>query len=878
MNVMHADPGGIVSRPALMKLLESGAARPVTLVAAPAGSGKSILVRTWLEHRGPTPGAAWVAVERGERDEQRFWSGVVSSLRAAGVDVESSAPTPEYDGNAVVQRLTSELAAQAEPLVLVIDDVHEVASPDITAQLTYLLEHLPGAVHVVLTSRRDPQLGLHRRRLAGELTEIRSADLRFTLDDARALLSASGVVLSEDDLSRLHERTEGWAAGLRLAAITLSKHPDPQRFVSEFSGSERTVAEYLLAEVLDGQPAHVRRLLMRTSLVERVNGSLGDLLTGGSGSERELRALADAGFFVVALNSESTWFRFHRLFADLLAVQLRHTEPDEVPRLHLAAAHWHAEHGYFVEAISHAQASGDRDLAAGLLIEHYFSLTLDGRRTTAHALLEAFGPDPARVEPEIATVVASEQLAGGSLDQAAAYLALAGEHADAVPDDRRHRFDMALLVTRLSLARRLGDFLSVLDEARPGAVLDQPVRSGYDISMQNDVRALMLMNLGIVEVWSGRVDEGAEHLEEAVALTKQIGRPFLQVVCQGHWAHAMSWDSFARSRVASREAIALAERHGWGDEPVIGPALVTLATALLQTGRLDDAERCLARAGNTLRPDLEPAVGFVLHMVQGSLDHARGRHEAAFARYRDAERLAVRLVTHSPLALQCRGAMLSAMLAQGQQAAVRAALAEMSEPERDNGEIREVRATLALAEDDPQTAVDVLAPALDGHAEVHHVLVVIRSCILDALARDRLDESSAAEAALERALDLAEADSLILPFVHHPCRELLEQHPRHRTAHGAFIAEILDVLSGRQAASDAGAPRAAFDELSDAELRVLRFLPTNLPASGIAGEIYVSVNTVKTHMRHIYAKLDAHSRADAVARARELGLMGRSSR
>ncbi|MDQ2811498.1 MAG: LuxR C-terminal-related transcriptional regulator [Actinomycetota bacterium] len=852
----------------------------MTVVAAPAGSGKTILVRSWLDSRGPAQRAAWVSVERGERDAQRFWGTLVSELRAAAPadgTIQALVPTPAFDGEAVVRRLVSELTALERRLVLVIDDVHEIASTEITGGLAYLLDHLPGAVHAVLITRRDLQLGLHRRRLDGGLTEIRRGQLLFTVQETRQMLSASGVVLSDEGLGRLQDRTEGWAAGLRLAVVALAGHPDPERFVAEFSGSERTVAEYLLAEVLDSQPPEVRRLLVRASLLQRVNGPLGDLLTGSRGAERHLQALADAGGFVVPVDPARTWFRFHHLFADLLAMELRHTEPGEIPRLHLAAARWHAEHGHVIEAIGHAQAAGDREQAAGLLIEHYFSLTLDGRQATAHSLLGAWDHDSAAISPEIATVMASDQLAEGSLDQAAAYLALAERHAGMVPGDRRHRFDMALLVTRLSLARRLGDFRSVTGAVQRIGILMEP-RSDYDISMHNDVRALMLMNLGIVEVWSGRAAEGARHLEDAGALAERIGRPYLQVGCQAHWASATSWTSFTRGREACQEAVALAELHGWGADPVIGPALVAWGTSLMQAGRLGEAGQFLARADRTVRFDLEPATGFLLHLAHGGVHLARGRSAEAIASFRAAGRLELILAAGSPLRLQLRSSMLHAMLDLGQVTAAQDALAELSQPERDTGALREVRARLALAEGDPATAADVLAPTLSGSAQVHSMVVLVRSLVVEALAREALGETQAAQAAVERALDLAEQDTLILPFLHTPSRELLERHPRHRTAHGAFIAEILDALSGHSPAPEHGPAAPLLEELSGAELRVLRYLPTNLPAASIAGEMHVSVNTVKTHMRRIYAKLGAHNRIQAVQRARTLGLTGHSAR
>jgi LuxR family maltose regulon positive regulatory protein len=875
-SVTAAMPSGLLPRPALEEILERGAQRPVTVVAASAGSGKTLLVRSWLERSGLDRHAAWVSVERGERDSQRFWAAVVAELsRSApdGVVIEALAPTPEFDGHAVLGRLRLDLEAAEVRWTLVIDDLHELSATDARDQLTDFLYHLPANVHVVLISRRDPQLGLHRRRLAGELTEIRSADLRFTLQETEAMLSGLGIDLSAAGLAQLHGRTEGWAAGLRLAMMSLAAHPDPEGFVAEFSGSERTVAEYLLAEVLEGQAPSVRRLLTRTSILAEVNGQLAALLTDDAGAERALRALADTGGFVVALDASQTWFRFHHLFADLLAVELRNTEPAEIPGLHRLAATWYAEHGDVVEAIAHAQAAGDARQAAGVLIAHYFSLTLDGRRATARTLLERLDPELLGDSPELATVLAAEQLVNGSLDEATAHLALAERHAAQVPDDRRDRFEMALLVTRLSLARRRGDFRSVFDEVSPALPVVEP-QSGRDISMHNDVHALALMNLGIVEVWSGRFQQGERHLLQALELAHRIARPYLEVECRAHLAQVTSWRSFSRGREASERVIELAERYGWEEDPVIGSALVTLGSCLLQAGRFGEADRWLARAAQTVRPELEPAVGFHLYLTQGGLHLAVGRAREALESFRAADRLGLLLISDSPLSRQLLSSQLRTMLAVGESSAVRKALAELSESERETGEVREVIAALALADGDPDTALTQLAPTLSGSADVHNAVVIERSFLLCALAHDARDEHDERERAVERALDLAETDLLILPFAHVPSRELLEGHPRHRTAHGALISQILDVLSGGSPSPESGPVPPALDMLSDAELRVLRFLPTNLSAGDIAGQLYVSVHTVKTHMRHIYAKLDAHSRTAAVGRARALGLLG----
>ena len=315
----------------------------------------------------------------------------------------------------------------------------------------------------MLATRRDLQLRLHQLRLAGELAEIRGEDLRFTERETRELLGASGITLSEAGVALLHQRTEGWAAGLRLAAISLADTCDPERFVAEFSGNDRTVAEYLLAEMLERQPDDIQQLLLRTSLLDRVNGELADLLTGRPGSERILLDLEDANAFVVSLDPERTWFRYHHLFGDLLQLELRRTLPEQVPTLHLRAAEWFAQYGHFVDAIRHTQAAGDWPGAARLLADHAFSLTLDGQAQTIQALLRAFPPGVDH--PELALVRAGSDLVQGRLDQAAAYLAVAETHAETAPPDRQRRLRVAIASLKLSLARRRGHLAGVIIRA-----------------------------------------------------------------------------------------------------------------------------------------------------------------------------------------------------------------------------------------------------------------------------------------------------------------------------------------------------------------------------------------------------------------------------
>ena len=421
--------------------------------------------------RGPRSGTtavAWVTVEREEGDAQRFWLHLIDALADAAGDevVERVSPAPRFAGAVVVERLLVQLERLEEPLELVIDDLHELDSEDALAWLEMLLSRLPAQLRVMLGTREEPALGLHRLRLAGKLTELRGPDLRFSLDETRALLRASGTTLSDTGLTSLHERTEGWPAGLRLAAISLTEHPDPERFVSEFSGSERTVAGYLLTEVLERQPPEVRELLLRTALLERVSGPLADALTGGTGAEAILQRLEDQNAFVTALDAARSWFRYHHLFADLLRLELRRIAPETIPSLHRAAAAWHEQEGDVVEAVRHHQAAGDWAPAARLLVDNYLTLTMDGRGETLHALLGVFPADAPLGDGNLAAALAIDSILHGLLDEAAAQLDVARRLAVETPAQRRRVFDVYLAVVGVELARRRSDLPKAQEATR----------------------------------------------------------------------------------------------------------------------------------------------------------------------------------------------------------------------------------------------------------------------------------------------------------------------------------------------------------------------------------------------------------------------------
>jgi LuxR family maltose regulon positive regulatory protein len=851
-------------------------------VSAGAGSGKTLLLRSWIDAAGLAGRTAWVSVQGHERDPQRFWISVINALRDTTVGPKLVRPVtaaPALDGWVIIERLLEDLGALQNRIWLVIDDLHELRSVEAQRQLELLVMRAPPELRFVLATRHDLRLGLHRLRLKGQLTEIRDADLRFTADEARELLNAAGVKLPDSAIALLLERTEGWAAGLRLAALSLSEHPDPERFAAEFSGSERTVAEYLLAEVLERQSKPARRLLLRTSMLERVNGELADLLSGGSGGERILQDLEEANAFVTSLDARRSWFRYHPLFADLLQLELRRTAPGEIPALHDAATGWFAWHGYPVDAVCHAQAAQDWDLAARLLSDHWFGLWLNGQAATAHELLTGFPAGVVAGNAELIALMAADELDRGSLEEAERYLALATRELAPVPADRRGRCQFMLAILRLMRGRRRGNLPAVVEQAqRLLAAAEAPAVAQAGLGA--DLRALALINLGIAELWADRLGGADRHIRQGLTLARRIGRPYLEIMALAHGAMIASFRaSFAYSADQGMQAIELARQHGWSEEPIAGIAYVALGITRLWQGRLEEAERWIGHADRTLPAEAEPAAGLMLHAARGLLERARGRDEEALAAFRAAGPLAELLRAPHALPMRMRVFLLQSLVRRGETRRAEQVLAELDARERETAEMRTVIAALRLAQDDPQAATVALAPVLDGSVPVMEPQVwLVKALLQEAIARDRLGDTGAAERALERALDLAEPDGVLLWFLLHPAPGLLKRHRQYRTAHAALITEILNLLAGGKPASPPGGPEPLRERLSHSETRILRYLPTNLPLPEIARELSLSVGTVKTHTKHIYAKLGAHSRSEAVERARAHGLLAPSMR
>ena len=473
LHVPHRQPG-FVGRPRLMQALDEGLARRLILVCAPAGFGKTALLADWAR-RGDRP-VAWLSLDAGDNDPARFWRHAVAALDRArpGIGERVGAllgpPAPaSFEG--LVTALINELAAEPgqDELLMVLDDYHLIDAQPVHEPLVFLLQHLPPGVHLVLASRSDPPLPLARLRAAGQLAELRAGDLRFTAEEAATLLRESvGDVLPAAAVVALAARTEGWAAGLQLAGLSLRGRPDVAGFVAAFSGTYRYVLDYLTDEVLEGQTGQVREFLLETSVLDRLSGELCDAVTGRTGGQVMLEQVEQAGLFLVPLDEVRGWWRYHHLFADLLRARLQQQQPGRVAGLHQNAAAWYEEHGLADDAVRHALAAGDASWAARLIERHFDEIFWPGERATVERWLSALPAGLAGSRPRLCLLRAILALAGGDIEGAGPLLDAADR---AVTDAAEEPFEpsageaasllvnvpAAIALGRASLAQLRGD-------------------------------------------------------------------------------------------------------------------------------------------------------------------------------------------------------------------------------------------------------------------------------------------------------------------------------------------------------------------------------------------------------------------------------------
>jgi LuxR family transcriptional regulator, maltose regulon positive regulatory protein len=528
-------PEWVLPRPRIIKLIAQGARWcPLTVLTAPAGSGKTMALALWAAAQPGT--VAWVSLDGYDNRPEVFWSHVVAALRRSGVPVPGVLPAGR--GRAGDHRfllgLAAALAAQDPPVTLVLDDVHLLAAPQVLDGLDYVLRNVGPGLRLVVSARMA-SLPLHRYRLAGELTEIGAGDLAFTVPEAGQLLARHGITLTAGSLERLIRRTEGWAAGLRLAAISMGTHPDPDQFIEELITEDSAVTGYLLAEVLNPQPAAVQELLLSTSILEHISAEAASELTGDEQAGRILPALARANAFVQPTGSG--WYRYHTLFAEVLRLKLDREDPDRAAALHRRAARWYQRNGQLTDAVRHATRAGDWPLAARIVIDGLAIGEIIEPRGSP-SLGEEFTVMPhgqAWAEPAPHLVSAAVALSAGRPDLSGAALAAADAILGRLPADQQAAGRLAAALIRFSTARRTGDLAAAAAAAARAEVLPSRV-PGAQLPRRRDIRARLLCCRGAVQLWSGQLDQAARTLESAVAAAAACGGEGEAADCLGHLA------------------------------------------------------------------------------------------------------------------------------------------------------------------------------------------------------------------------------------------------------------------------------------------------------------------------------------------------------
>ncbi|KAB7744196.1 AAA family ATPase [Nostocoides sp. F2B08] len=873
----------------------------LVLLAAPAGFGKTTLLTQWLtalSHAPVSPAVAWLSVEPADRDVRRFLTGLVASVdHATGGGVPQASAHSQGERQAppeeVLAHLVTELDELATPLVIALDDVHVAASPEVHAALAFLAEHLPARTTVAMTTRADPALPLARMRARGELLELRAVDLRFTPPEAGAFLTdVMDLELADDQVAAIAARTEGWPAGLQLAALSaLARVEDAdavELFIRDFSGSNRFVLDYLLDEVLAAEDDATRAYLLRTSVLEVLSGPLCDALTGRQDSQAMLERLERRNLFVMPLDDGRRWYRYHHLFADALRARLLAESPEEFRELHRTASRWYARHGSIGDAVLHARESGDDGLTAYLVETAIPALRRQRRDQTIIDWVTPLPEAVVRASPLLATTRAWARLASGEVDKVDGWLTIAErpsqpgspeQQLDLPPDitaDRDHEVRLVpgtVAIYRASLAQASGDVAATVEHATRARDLAQP---GDHLLLASAAGFLGLADWveGDLAQAKARFEETRVHLEAVgdladalgtsvpvAAMTVGLGRPDL-------------------ARRLLEEDLATAKAHE-------GPTLashadlhVTLADVLREAGDVEGARHHLDAARGLGDVASLPENRFRLYAVSADLLASTGDLEGALAMLDRAERLHLPGFLPDIAPLPARRARILVRFGRIDEA--RAWAAERGSVVDGSTEYRSeyARLTLArllLAEGGPglEASLVMLDRIVTAAEAAGRFGRFIDALVVRALTHRALGAPAAGVNDLARALvvgvpagyrrvylDEGEAMDGLL-------RDLLDQ-PGAAAAHAAARGLLTDSRPATQARHPS---TLGTDELTLRELDVLRLLDSDLTGPEVAAHLFVSINTLRTHTRRIFTKLDVTTRRAAVSRARERGLL-----
>ena len=866
-------PDWAIKRPRIDKLMEIGARGTLNSVTGPPAAGKTMAIASWAAARSVPYTLAWITLDDYDNRPRVFWSYVAAALRKAGIAVPRIPPGTGRDAidHAFLLRLASVLAGQDPPVVMVLDDLHRLTRPAILDGLAYLLRNARPGLHLVVAARSDPLLPLQRYRLTGELAEIRADDLAFSVEESGSLLAHHGIRLPAAALECLTDRTEGWAAGLRLAALSMHGRSDPGRFVTELDVEDNGITGYLVDEVLSNQPESVRDMLLRTSILDCVNAELAGVMADDPKAADALSALARVNAFVLPIGGG--WYRYHSLFGELLRLKLRLEHRGQLPDLYRRAARWYQRHGGLNEAVRYAAESGDWQFAADIVVDELAVGRLIEARD--NPLADAFltmPREPGWTHPQPLLVLAATTLPGSADETSVTPLAAAEEMLGLLPAGDEIPARLAAALIRLALGRRTGDLQAATTAAARAEILFGQLPESVRARHQ-ELRVQMFAACGALKLWAGNLDAAAAACSAGIAACSPADADE-RADCLGHLAllEALQGRLSLAAEHSTEAADALQSSRGDQGGHITAAASVALAAVHLQRTSMQEAQAQLKLAEAALGVWPDRLVSAVSCMVAAQRHLAEGRAAAAIELIRQARQD----WSSSPpgwLDLELTILESQACLASGDIQAA-AAAARRADPEC----VSDAAAALAhawLALGDQQAArrvLDAVEETFDGEPQ----LTSMAWLLADARLSYGTGDSARGRRSLERALQLARPEQVRLPFaVERSWNGRCCGGTRNWPAPTATCSSPARRARRRSRWAATGERRGApvAEKLSGREREVLTHLSELLSTAEIATEMYLSVNTVKTHLRSIYRKLSVANRSEAVRCARKLELI-----
>ncbi|KUN13270.1 LuxR family transcriptional regulator [Streptomyces canus] len=860
---LPARPATFLRRQRLVQHLDQALLTPLTLVNGPAGAGKTLLAADWAA--GLRQPVAWLTVEAGDRRPGVFWAYVLQALRACGASASDAVGAPA-DASRVDRKLLAALAAELNdrdrPVVLVLDEYDRMTGPEVTEQLEFVLHHAGRGLHLVLVTRTEPLLPLHRYRAAGELTEIRAAELAFTPEEAVALLELHGLSLPVPAAGALVDRTRGWAAGLRLSALAALESADPELYLKEFDADRSTVADFLLAEVLKGQPEETQGLLLRVSVLERFSPELANALTLRTDAEPILAGLHRDNAFVEYLGHSS--YQLHPLFREILRAHLRVRLPGLEPELHRRAARWLRRSGFLPETLAHGAAAGDWDFAAGALVDDLAigQLFTGLRSDDLTQLFSHMGPE-AR-SPATDVVRAARDLSRHDLDHGLARLRLAEEHlTDDAPDLAAAQLSCALLE---ALAARLTGCPPRAERAAAAADGLRQEVPAHLLDKHPELTALLLTHLGSARLWAGRFEDARAALTTAAAAPGGAATVLPREDALEHLALLDYLDGWlGRAERKALAAVSEMERVGLPQPSGSGIGQLVLAAVAVDRHELGRAQALLDETAQLPAATHDPVPAAGRALASARLLLVRGKARAAV----EAAGPDVSAAVASPWATSHEALVTAAAhVAEGRPDAAAEVLQGVSV---DQPACAVEAAAIHLATGRPAAAIDLLDGLRAGSRA--GPAVTVRAALVRAQAAEEAGDTATARRLVTHALLDARRERLRRPFLDAGAwlRPLLATPPLHELAAGWLTPG--SPRHGEQARPEAPHAPLVAVELSGRERDVLERLARMMSTEEVAADLYVSVNTVKTHLKSVYRKLAVNRRGDAVRRARDLRLL-----